>query len=57
MATDKRPQYAVTIEKDLKDRLVRLPVNEHRALADPMRKHLEALVSKAESRTKKNGKE
>ena len=53
----KRPQYTFTLEEALKQRLMRLPVEEHRKLADPMRAELEKLVCKAERRLAKNGKE
>lgn len=57
MATEKRPQYTFTIDESMKKRMLNLPVEIHRSFADPMRAHLEKLVSKAERKADKNGKE
>jgi hypothetical protein len=57
MANVHRVNYTVTVSKEFKQRLVKLPVEVHRAFANPMRRHLEKLVEKAEARAAKNGRE
>jgi predicted DNA-binding protein len=57
MANDKCSQYTFRVSEELKKRLLGLPVQIHRSLADPMRARLEQLVMQAERKAAgKNGK-
>jgi hypothetical protein len=54
MASTKRHQYAITLPQEMKERMNRLPVTVHRSFTEPMRAHLDKLLSAAEKKQSSN---